>query len=285
MCIDKEVLFCAKLCSYLQDPSTCCSHIVTAMSDATEFVVNKTLLIQVDGVHSGEDAKALIVEHRRKDDPGLHQVTVVFRGSGNVEKEFWLLNRMAEEPEFLTLERAPGDPPFDVPVHRGLMRMYRSIETKIREVVRRCPPRSRVVMTGWGTGGALARIGALDCAWRNRLDRYHLNIPFRIVTFGTPAFAGRQMMPLLNRAGVRDDVNFAGALDPVARWNHTPKKVKWLTAPVGTTGWLYWDSERGSVMKPSYSVPVIKSWGLWKVPDDPREHDIGKIISHLRSVL
>ena len=284
MRLDKEVLFCAKLCSYLQDPSTCCSHVITMMSDAKEFVVDKTHMTLVDGVHSGEDAKALILEHRRKEDHGLHQVTIAFRGSGNVDKELWLLNRMAE-PENLYLDGAPGDLGFAVPVHKGLLRMYRSIESKIREVIRRCPPRSRIVMTGYGTGGALARIAALDCAWRNRMDPYHLNNPFRVVTFGTPAFAGRQMRMLLHRAGVTDDVNLAGALDPVARWNSSPRKIRWILPPVETTGWIYWDIIGGSVMKPSVTIPSIKTWGFWTVPNDPKEHDIGRIISHIRSEL
>ena len=234
MSLDAEVLQCAKLSSYLQNTDTACEHIVELYNQPAEYVVDRTVIHLLDGIKSGQDAKAVVIESRSVADPELHQVTIVFRGSGIVSKELWVMNQNSMA-ETLRLQATPGSSSLNVLIHGGLLRMYNSLRADIQTILKNCPPRTRVTMTGFGTGGGLARIATLECGWMNYMNPYQVNFPFRVVTFATPSFSRSDFPNLLSQINIKgdNDIHLTGILDPVTRWNFSPRTVPWIIPPGG----------------------------------------------------
>jgi hypothetical protein len=249
------------------------------------YDLTHTKIHGIDGIKNGESVQALIISTKHSKIVKNHTwVFVVIRGSGLVEKEKWILQ---QRPELvcMTLDDDDYYPPVPtncfgkirrVMVHSGLLRGYRSIQADIRKSIREAPATSTMIFGGYGVGGAIAQLAALDNIVRNIRDPYHRTLPVECCVFNSP------------RVG---NVIFKRRFEimiPVAeRWIYGNDEISAL--PVSNqyyhTGHLHIIDP--ITLKPSYKE---KSEGrrvgsgclFWGWTPEKEHHDVGKILAYLR---
>ena len=273
---NKEILFCANVCSLLTNIDTV-GEKVADLVEKQDFLTKFTKIRSIDGITSGENAQALIIHCRYPDNMNVHNIYVVFRGSGMFEREKWIMDN---RPELMKMMLNGPFQPENIMVHSGLLRMYRSVQMELRRIAKEAPPLTRFIMSGYGTGAALARLAALDIAWNTRLDPYRLDAIVKTITFATPVFANKEFQELSKSICKGGDISIAGAEDPLC---HIPvidtrfrccDKTRWIKQLTVGSGEVY-----------SINPPIKRSWGIFKLPLDIKDHGIERILIHLRTLV
>jgi hypothetical protein len=161
-------------------------------------------------------------------------------------------------------------------VHSGLLRGYRSIQAEIRKAIRETPATSTVIFGGYGTGGSIAQLAALDNVVRNIRDPYHRTLPIECCVFNSPRVGNRlfvrkfEMMVRTNERWVTggDEIS---ALPVSKKYHHTGHVRVFNTSTLKLETKPKWEGRRlgeGCLW-----------WGWRPVKED---HDIGKILAYLR---
>lgn len=238
----------------------------------------------VDGIKNGESVQAVIIQTKHSKIVKNHTwLFVVIRGSGMVEKEKWILD---QRPELvpMVLDDDFYYPPIvsclgkirRLKVHSGLLRGYRSIQAEIRKAVRETPATATVIFGGYGTGGAIAQLAALDNVIRNIRDPYHRTLPVECCVFNSPRVGNRlfvrkfEMMVRTNERWVSgaDEIS---ALPVNKKYHHTGQVH--LFNP--TT--LKLDIKK---KHEGHRVGEGCLWFGWRPVAE--HHDVGKILAYLR---
>ena len=291
---NKEVTkFTAELCSFMCNQQS----FATKTKEALRIIgaIHDTIRIHiVDGTRNGEPTQAAVIRFRHTSDGTREHMYVVIRGSGVAMREKWLVENNSEPTNMVQTRGMPiayvcGAE--DIRVHKGVLRGYRSIQNTVRSAIRKCAPMTRVVITGYGFGGAIANVAALDLANRNRFDPYHADIAMCLLTFGSPLWFANKTFHVSLRRLVPKHTAYSRAWDPVPRMKSTSKEY---SLPQIATTWIH-DRNNTSTQTPeretyethSVAPPARVSCGFWPLccgcgpRDNLDDHCIDKIMCHL----
>jgi hypothetical protein len=283
-----ETIFSAELCDLLKEPSSFTQNVSRAF-DTIGALPGTVRIRLLDGTKNGSPTWAAVVHFRHLANSNKETIFVVIRGSGDTLREKWLMEHDCEPAK---MSQTRGVPMIgtnqsrhrNIWVHRGVLRGYRSIQMGLRDIVKKCPAQTKLVITGYGFGGAIANVAALDLANRNHMDPYHADIQIRLVTFGTPHYFADHTFHSLLMALVSQYTSYSGAWDPITRMS---SKDSLFTRPLRPTIWLH-RSERNIYETRSITLPMRVTMGCWPLccgcgpRDDPVDHNIQIILNHLR---
>jgi hypothetical protein len=281
----EEDILAADMCIWLKNTETFVENTTKGLCDFGA-IDDSIKIIMLDGSTNGENIKGAIVQYRHTSFEPREHIILVLRGSGDVAKEISEAEKNAE-PTVMCLNAVSKRSTEYTEVHKGYLRKYRAIQSRIRDVIRRCPAKSQLIITGYGVSGAVARIAAVDLAYRNRIDPYHTNIPIRLITFNAPQYVGNKSFNERLDYLITDDVAYAGAWDPVSRIK--PINSRFMRSPEETK-WVHTDPRPdalGKTYETVHSKPPRKTF-MWCIPvicgehEIASEHDIGRMLGHLR---
>jgi len=288
-----ETIFAAELCGFLRDQVSFVDNINRDIH--TVGAIPETVHIQLlDGTKNGSPTQAAVVRFRHASHTDREMIFIAIRGSGVALREKWLMENDCE-PTTMVQTRGvpkiyiPGKGFDDIRVHKGVLRGYRSIGAELRKIVQTCPAKSNLVIAGYGFGGAIANVAALDLVNRNRSDPYHADVAVRLVTFNTPQYFANKVFHNALRSLVERYTAYARAWDPVSRMGPMNKIY---SLPIRPTTWVHDDINPRSThpTRETYTVapPARVALGFWPLccgcgpRDNPEDHSIGKILGHLR---
>jgi hypothetical protein len=290
-----EVIFAAELCGFLREQSSFVENVTRNLHSVG--ATSETVRIQLlDGTKNGSPTQAAVIRFRHASHTDREHIFVVVRGSGVALREKWLMENDCEPTNMvqtrgLAKTYVAGKYSGVIQIHKGVLRGYRSVESELRKIVQTCPAKSNLVITGYGFGGAIANVAALDLVNRNRSDPYHADIAIRLVTFNAPQYFANKVFHHSLRSLLENHSAYARALDPVSRMVSMNKSY---SLPIYMTTWVHEDTNPRSVHPTretrSVAPPAGAVTGFWPVccgcgpQDNPEDHSIGKILGHLRIV-
>ena len=238
----------------------------------------------VDGIKNGESVQAVIIQTKHSKIVKNHTwLFIIIRGSGMVEKEKWILE---QRPELvpMVLDDDFYYPPMvtclgkirKLKVHSGLLRGYRSIQAEIRKAIRETPATATVIFGGYGTGGGMAQLAALDNVIRNIRDPYHRTLPVECCVFNSPRVGNRLFVRKFEMM-VRTSERWVSGFDeisalPVSKKYHHTGQVH-----------LFNPTTLKLEVKPKCEGHRVGEGCLWwSFRPVTEHHDIGKILAYLR---
>ena len=291
MTFKSETIFTAEICDLLRDQESFVSN-VTRKVHSIGAIPESVCIQIVDGTKNGSPTQAAVVRFRHASHRAREIVFIAVRGSGVSLREKWLMENDCDPTNMVQTRGIPTGKDVDaIQVHKGVLRGYRSVQLELRKIVQSCPAKTNLVIAGYGFGGAVANVAAMDLANRNRCDPYHVDIPIRLVTFSAPHFFANRTFHNALRVLVPRHSSYSRAWDPVSRM----KTMNALySSPVRKTVWIHDNitpkSARYTRETVSIGPPARVAIGCWPLccgcgpHDDPEDHDIGRILSHLRNV-
>lgn len=285
----QENILAGKLCDWLKDTETFTKNVICGMT-TIPTVPGSTVIQLVDGTRNGASQQAAIIRFRHQAHASRERIFLVVRGSGMAAREAWLMKNDAEPvPMSQILTGTRIDTATPILVHKRVLRAYRSIESEFRKIVRDCPAKSTVLVAGYGMGGAVARIAAMDLATRNRSDPYHTNLPIRVITFGAPQWFANKSFHTALQSFISGDTSYAGAWDPIPRLLSAHKTYVRSSVP---TIWVHDNDSSESSTRETISVspPSRMVYGCWPLccgcgpREDSYDHSIQYILAHLKQL-
>ena len=283
-----ETIFAAELCGFLRDQVSFVDNITRDIH--TVGAIPETVHIQLlDGTRNGSPTQGAVVRFRHISHTAREMIFIAIRGSGVALREKWLMENDCDSTNMVQIRGVPGKGVSERQVHKGGLRGYRSMSSELRKIVQTCPAKTNLVIAGYGFGGAIANVAALDLVNRNRSDTYHADIAVRLVTFNAPQYFANKVFHNSLRTLVHRYNAYARAWDPVSRMESTNKIY---SLPVRMTTWIHDDINPRSThpTRETYTIapPARVAFGFWPLccgcgpRDNPEDHSIGKILGHLR---
>lgn len=284
----KQDTYGAELCAWFRDSKTFVENVRKSLDEigAVLSTVNIRLL---DGTRNGGNTHAAIVRFRHNSSDVKEYVFVVIYGSGIVGREKWIIENNAEPVVMSNMTDCVlvgVSKDREILVHKGILRSYRSIQKDIRKIVSDCSAKTEMILCGYGVGGAIARVAALDLMIRNKMNPHHVTIPIRVVSFSSPQYYANTNFHTVYKLLVNDDIGYSMAWDPIPRLR-SPNSTYIQTRVL--TRWIHAEHpHKGRYDTMSISPPKRVAMGWFPLccgcgpRDDSEEHDIGKILSYLR---
>jgi hypothetical protein len=286
-----ETIFAAELCDLLRNQSSFLKNVSHAIPSIG--AIPGTIHIHiVDGTKNGSPTQVAVVRFRHASHTEREMVFIIVRGSGVALREKWLIENVCEPTNMVQTRGIPTKDGNPILVHKGVLRGYRSVQPELRKIVQTCPAKTNIVIAGYGFGGAIANIAALDLVNRNRSDPYHVDIPIRLLTFSAPQYFANAVFHKSLRDMVPRYSAYSRAWDPVARMSSMDKIY---SPPMRGTIWIHDNVTPKSTHHTRETVtiapPARVALGCWPLccgcgpRDDPGDHDIGRILGHLRIIV
>lgn len=277
-------LFLANVCTAFKTIDDGFIPIIEHSLVSCGYDLTQSKIKAVDGIKNGESVQAVIIQTKHSKIVKNHTwLFIIVRGSGMVDKEKWILDQRSELVPMI-LDDDFYYPPIvtclgkirRLKVHSGLLRGYRSIQADIRKSIRESPATTTVIFGGYGTGGAISQLAALDNVIRNIRDPYHRTLPVECCVFNSPRVGNRLFVRKFEMM-VRTHERWVSGMDEISA---LPSSKKYHhTGHVHLFNPTTLKHEVKDVMEGN-RVGQGCLWWKWRPIND--HHDVGKILAYLR---